>query len=145
MYGRSMSSKQALPMNHVSDLLSRLRNAQKSGLFSAKVTATPLTLAMLRTLQKAGFIRGLSNLKFIGTQSQSGTVEVLLKYSRQVPAIRIARPITKPSRRVTLEAPTLHRLRHSPGILLLSTSRGVLSDTEARLLNVGGTALAYIE
>lgn len=123
------------------DLLTRIRNAQMRGLRTVCSPQSKLRLAVLGTLKSEGFIRGFTT----GTDGKGfPEVEVELKYYRGKPAIREIKRVSRPGRRVYARADGLPRVRSGLGVAILSTSRGVMSDSEAFQARIGGEVLCQV-
>jgi len=125
----------------VGDLLTRIRNAQKARLSSVHTPASKLRGNVLDVLKREGYIRDYSR-----SEEQAGMAEfkVELKYHDGEPVIREISRISKPGRRVYSKIADLPRIYNGLGISILSTPRGVMSDTEARAANVGGEVLCRV-
>jgi len=125
----------------VGDLLTRIRNAQKARLSSVQTPASKLRGNVLDVLKREGYIRDYSR-----SELQAGMAEfkVELKYHDGEPVIREISRISKPGRRVYSKIADLPRIYNGLGISILSTPRGVMSDTEARAANVGGEVLCRV-
>jgi len=123
------------------DMLTRIRNAQLRK--KAKVT-TPnsrLRQLVLDVLQAEGYIRGYSTVDYDGGRSE---LEIELKYYDGEPVIRDIERISKPGRRVYASVKNIPRVANGLGVSILSTPKGVMSDSEARDQNVGGEVLCRI-
>jgi len=125
----------------VGDLLTRIRNAQKARLSSVQTPASKLRGNVLDVLKREGYIRDYSR-----SEEQAGMAEfkVELKYHDGEPVIREISRISKPGRWVYSKIADLPRIYNGLGISILSTPRGVMSDTEARAANVGGEVLCRV-
>jgi small subunit ribosomal protein S8 len=125
----------------VGDLLTRIRNAQKARLSSVQTPASKLRGNVLDVLKREGYIRDYSR-----SEEQAGMAEfkVELTYHDGEPVIREISRISKPGRRVYSKIADLPRIYNGLGISILSTPRGVMSDTEARAANVGGEVLCRV-
>ena len=123
------------------DLLARIRNAQHRRLPKVSSPSSNLRANVLEVLKKEGYIRGFST-----TEIEPGIsgIEIELKYHEGEPVIREIRRISKPGRRVYSKIKDLHRPYNGLGIAVLSTPRGVMSDSEARAANVGGEVLCQV-
>ena len=123
------------------DLLARIRNAQHRRLSKVNSPASNLRANVLEVLRKEGYIRGFST-----TEIEPGIsgLEIELKYHEGEPVIREIRRVSKPGRRVYSKIKDLHRPYNGLGIAVLSTPRGVMSDSEARAANVGGEVLCQL-
>ena len=127
----------------IADYLTRLRNALQAKHRIVKIPATNINKAMTKVLFEKGYIL---NYKFEETENKQGVIKLALKYdpATRQPAIRDLKRVSKPGLRKYAPADNLPRVINGLGIAILSTSRGVISDKEARTLNVGGEVLCYV-
>ena len=123
------------------DMLTRIRNGQRVGKDSVLTPASNHREAVLGALEREGYIRGFER-RDLG--SGKGEIEIELKYSEGEPVIREISRVSKPGRRVYSSIRDLPRVYNGLGISILSTPRGVLSDSEARVANVGGEVLCKV-
>ena len=125
----------------IGDLIARIRNAQMRRKTRVSTPGSKLRARLLDVLKSEGYIRGYSETKF-----ENGRVEfdIELKYFEGQPAIREIKRVSKPGRRVYSGSKELPTIRNGLGITIVSTPRGVLSDAEARVHNVGGEVLAEV-
>ena len=123
------------------DMLTRIRNGQRVGKDSVLTPASNHREAVLGALEREGYIRGFER-RNLG--SGKGEIEIELKYSEGEPVIREISRVSKPGRRVYSSIRDLPRVYNGLGISILSTPRGVLSDSEARVANVGGEVLCKV-
>lgn len=123
------------------DMLTRIRNGQMAGLETISMPASRLRVNVLDVLQREGYIRG-----YFEEELRAGIRElrVELKYDNGKPVIREINRISRPGRRVYSKIVDLPKVYNGLGISILSTPRGVLSDTEARTANVGGEVLCKV-
>ena len=123
--------------------LTRIRNAAKANHRVVEVPASNLKIEMTKILFDKGFI---SNYKFEDTDNKQGLIKIALKYNpvTKMPAITTIRRISKPGLRKYVKADRLPRVINGLGIAIVSTSRGLMTDKEARQLNVGGEVLCYV-
>ena len=127
----------------IADYLTRVRNAIKARHRVVEVPASNIKKAMTKVLFEKGYIL---NYKFEETENKQGVIKLALKYdalSKQ-PAIRELKRVSKPGLRKYAPADNLPRVINGLGIAILSTSHGVITDKEARTLNVGGEVLCYV-
>jgi small subunit ribosomal protein S8 len=122
------------------DMLTRIRNGQQARKDSVVSPASKLRARVLEVLAREGYIRGYKE-EPIGPAKG---LRIELKYFEGQPAIRHVARVSKPGRRVYSGAKELPRVRNGLGITIISTPKGVLSDTEARDQNVGGEILAEV-
>ena len=126
----------------IADYLTRLRNAIKANHRVVEIPASNLKKEITKVLFEKGYI---SNYKFEDATVQ-GTIKVALKYHpiTKVPAIRSLSRISKPGLRTYAGTANMPRVLNGLGIAIMSTSKGVMTDKEARQQNVGGEVLCYI-
>jgi small subunit ribosomal protein S8 len=123
------------------DMLSRIRNGQRAKKPSIQSPASRIRSNVLEVLQREGYIRGFSQ-----EQVRPGVAElkIELKYVDGEPVIREITRVSKPGRRIYSRIADLPRFYNGLGIAILSTPRGVMSDNEARVANVGGEVLCRV-
>ncbi len=126
----------------IADFLTRIRNAINANHRIVEVPASNLKKEMTKVLHDKGFIR---NYKFVEDDKQ-GIIKIALKYNTQTKqsAITKLERISKPGLRKFADAESLPRVLNGLGIAILSTSRGVISDKEARSQHIGGEVLCYV-
>jgi len=127
----------------IADYLTRLRNALQAKHRIVEIPASNIKKALTKVLFEKGYIL---NYKFEETENKQGVIKLALKYdpvTRQ-PAIRDLKRVSKPGLRKYAPADNLPRVINGLGIAILSTSKGVISDKEARTMNVGGEVLCYV-
>ena len=126
----------------VADYLTRLRNAIGAGHRVVEVPATNLRKAITQVLYDKGYI---AKYKYVDGEVQ-GTIKIALKYDKisKRSAITSLTRVSKPGLRKYSGASTLPRVLNGMGIAILSTSKGVMTDKEAREMNVGGEVLCYV-
>jgi small subunit ribosomal protein S8 len=126
-------------MNLVSDMVSRIKVANNAKLLKINVQNSKLCVNILSNLYKLGYIRGFIIL-------DKKTLTVLLKYNHGKPTIRNIYAVSTPGRRVYMKHRELekHIKKKDSGFYILSTSRGILTDEEVILFNVGGEVLIKI-
>ena len=127
----------------IADYLTRVRNAQMAGLKVVDIPASNMKKAITEILHDKGYIL---NFKFEDTDNNQGNIKVALKYNAQtsLPAIKKLTRISKPGLRKYADANTLPRVINGLGIAIISTSKGVITDKEARDLNVGGEVICHV-
>ena len=125
----------------IGDMLARIRNAQGAGERAVSCPASKLRKSVLEVLEREGYIRGFS-----WAEIRSGVPEytIELKYDEGTPVIKEIHRVSKPGRRVYSKIKDLPKVYGGLGIAILSTPRGVLSDSEARAQNVGGEVLCQV-
>jgi small subunit ribosomal protein S8 len=125
----------------LADLLTRIRNANRIGRVSVDCPASRLKRAALEVLKREGFIKDFKEL----TEVRHPLVRIYLKYGRdRERVIRHLQRISKPGCRVYTKVKDMEPLLDGQGMRIVSTPKGVLSDRECRLQNVGGEVLAEV-
>ena len=125
----------------VGDMLTRIRNAQQRGKNKVVSPASRLRERVLAVLQQEGFIRGFATTEMDGGRPE---IEIELKYFDGEPVIREIKRVSKPGRRVYASVNSLPTVFNGLGISILSTSKGVMSDADARQNNVGGEVICTV-
>jgi small subunit ribosomal protein S8 len=123
------------------DMLTRIRNAQMRGRSRVTTPASTLRARVLDVLESEGFIRGYARVEHKGAFPE---LEIELKYHEGQPVIQEIERISKPGRRVYSPVGKLPRVRNGLGVSILSTPKGVMSDSDARENNVGGEILCQV-
>jgi len=123
------------------DMLTRIRNGQRAGMQNVSCPASKLRANVLEVLKREGYIRGFTPANG-GEPAPQFKIE--LKYNEGTPVIREINRVSKPGRRVYSKIADLPRVYNGLGISILSTPRGVMSDSEARAANVGGEVLCRV-
>lgn len=126
----------------IADYLTRVRNAIKAKHRIVEIPASNLKKEITKVLFDKGYI---ANYKFEDSTVQ-GTIKIALKYHpiTRIPAIRTLQRVSKPGLRKYSGVDNMPRVLNGLGIAILSTSKGVMTDKEARNLNVGGEVLCYV-
>ena len=126
----------------IADYLTRVRNAIKANHRVVEIPASNLKKEMTKVLFDKGYI---ANYKFDDNVVQ-GTIKIDLKYHpiTKVSAIRTLLRVSKPGLRKYAGVEKMPRVLNGLGIAILSTSKGVMTDKEARNLNIGGEVLCYV-
>jgi small subunit ribosomal protein S8 len=126
----------------IADYLTRLRNAVKAKHRIVEIPASNLKKEITKVLHEKGYIQ---SYKFENSNVQ-GVIKIALKYNAvdKQPAIVNLERISKPGLRKYKSAEELPRVLNGLGIAILSTSKGVLSDKEARAMHIGGEVLCYV-
>lgn len=123
------------------DMLTRIRNAQMRKKSKVSTPGSSLRKRVLEVLQAEGYIRGYAMVDMEGKRPE---LEIELKYYHGEPVIREIQRVSKPGRRVYASVRNLPRVMDGLGVSILSTPKGVMSDSEARSQNVGGEVLCRV-
>lgn len=126
----------------IADYLTRIRNASSAGLKMVEIPGSNIKRAITQILFDQGYIL---NYKFEEDNKQ-GTIKIALKYnlSTRVPAITKLQRASRPGLRKYSGSEEMPRVLNGLGVAIVSTSKGVITDKDARKLNVGGEVLCYV-
>ena len=125
----------------IADLLTRIRNAQAAKHDSVEVPSSNLKKAICQILWDEGYIRSFS----VTEDGKQGVINIILKYGEgKTPVIKGLKRVSKPGLRIYSNAQELPKVMKGLGIAVISTSKGIMTDCEARKANVGGEVLAFI-
>jgi len=125
----------------IADLLTRTRNGQEANKSSIAAPASAFRESVLSVLKREGYIRDFSR---VNIRPGIDELKIELKYFDGEPVIKEISRVSRPGRRVYSKIKELPRVYNGLGIAILSTPRGVMSDTEAREANVGGEVLCHV-
>ncbi len=125
----------------LSDMVARIKNAAERKRSSVRTPASTLRRRVLDVLQDEGYIRGYALIEREGDHPE---FEIELKYYDGQPVIAEISRVSTPGRRVYSSIKDLKPVRNGLGISILSTPKGVMSDTAARAENVGGEVLCRV-
>ena len=126
----------------IADMLTRIRNANTSKHKTVDVPASNMKLGIAEILFKEGYIKSFEEIK---EENNQGIIRITLKYDEKGKrVIDGLRRISKPGLRVYASREDLPKVLNGLGIAIISTSKGLKTDKEARELGVGGEVLAYV-
>ena len=125
----------------IGDMLTRIRNGQMRSLNKIEIPFSNFRLKILEVLKKEGYI---INFNISDDKNKIKSILVDLKYYEGQPVIKEIKRISKPGRRVYSRADSIPRVLNGLGLAILSTSKGVMSDTEAVKNNLGGEIICRI-
>jgi small subunit ribosomal protein S8 len=126
----------------IADMLTRIRNANKARFKTVNVNMSQMNVNIAKVLKKAGYI---SNYDKVKSEKSQQMLEIILKYpDAKRTVITGIKRISKPGRRVYVPSDSIPKVLNGLGISILSTSKGVITDAEARELNVGGEILCNV-
>ena len=123
------------------DLLTRIRNAQMRRKEKVSSPGSKLRANVLDVLKEEGYIRGYSTTNFGDGRTE---FEIELKYFDGQPAIKEIERVSRPGRRVYADVTSVPRVANGLGVIIVSTSKGVMADHVAREQNVGGELLCRV-
>ena len=127
----------------IADYLTRIRNSQMAGHKVIDIPSSKMKRAITEILFNKGYIL---NYKFEDTSNNQGNIKIALKYSNRtkLPTIKKLVRISKPGLRKYADVSNLPRVINGLGIAILSTSKGVITDKEARDLHIGGEVICHV-
>lgn len=125
----------------IADMLTRIRNALMARHRQVLVPSSKMKVAIARILKQEGFIRHFD----VSKQGAQPMLRIILKYDDNgLPVLRGLKRVSKPGRRIYANRQGVPRVQSGLGVAILSTSRGVITDRQARQLGVGGEVICYI-
>lgn len=127
----------------IADYLTRIRNAQQAGFRIVDIPASNEKKRITEILYQYGYIL---KYKFEDTENHQGLIRIALKYDpvTRLPLIRELTRVSKPGKRVYSKSDDIKRVINGLGIAIVSTSKGIMTDKEAKKANVGGEVLCHI-
>ena len=125
----------------IGDMFSRIRNGQMRSLDSIDIPSSNFRKNILEILKNEGYIKGYFIEK---SKSNKINLKINLKYYEGDPVIKEIKRISKPGRRIYSRANSIPRVMNGLGLAILSTPKGVMTDTEARKNNVGGEIICRV-
>ncbi len=126
----------------IADMLTRIRNAQQARKSVVSIRASTVALNIAKVLEDEGYIAGFKVLNADNVATKN--IEIALKYVGKEPVITKITRVSRPGLRIYRQKQALPKVMSGLGIAVVSTSRGVLSDTKARELGVGGEVLCLV-
>ncbi len=125
----------------IADMLTRIRNGGKAEFEKVDIPGSKLKVELARVLKEQGYIK---NYKFLKDNKQ-GILRIYLKYAgEKQPAIYGIERVSKPSRRVYKKAKDIKPVLNGLGVSIISTSKGLMTDKEAKKANMGGEVLCNV-
>ena len=125
----------------IADLLTRIRNANSAKHDTVQIPASNMKKAICQILVDEGYIKSFS----VEEDGKQGVITVTLKYLEgKTPVIQGLRRVSKPGLRIYSSVEDMPKVMKGLGVAIISTSKGVMTDREARKQNVGGEVLAFI-
>ena len=131
----------AVVTDTIADMLTRIRNANQMRYEEVNVPASNVKKEIARILKEEGFI---NDYKIVDNDAQ-GSIQITLKYTdKKERVINGLKRISKPGLRVYVQKNEVPKVLNGLGIAIISTSKGIMTDIEARKENIGGEVIAYI-
>ncbi len=125
----------------IADLLTRIRNANTAKHDTVEVPASNIKKAIVQILLDEGYIKSFNVID----DNKQGIIKIALKYTDgKTPVISGLRRVSKPGLRIYSDVENMPKVMKGLGVAIISTSKGVMTDRQARKENVGGEVLAYI-
>lgn len=125
----------------IADLLTRIRNASTAKHATVDVPASNVKKAITQILTDEGYVKSFQIIE----DGKQGIIRITLKYGEnKAPVISGLRRISKPGLRIYSSCSDMPKVRGGLGVVIVSTSKGIMTDKKARELNVGGEILAYV-
>lgn len=125
----------------ISDMLTRIRNAQAVRKAEVLFPASTKKMAICKVLLDEGYIKGVEEAEDAGKPA----IKVLIKYHLGAPVIDAIKRVSKPSQRVYKPVGDIPRVKNGLGVAIVSTSKGVMTGKQARSLGQGGEILVTVE
>ena len=127
-------------MDPIADMLTSIRNAQAVSKETVKVPFSKLKFELAKVLEKNGFLKKVEK-KGRGIKK---FIEIKLKYEDKIPVISGIKKISKPGQRIYSGSKELRPVRSGYGISIISTSKGLMTNKEARKQNIGGEVICQV-
>ena len=125
----------------VADMLTRIRNASSAKHPTVSIPASNMKKAIAQILADEGYVKGFTVID----DGKQGEIKVTLKYGEgKTPVIKGLRRVSKPGLRIYTNCEEMPKVMKGLGIAIMSTSKGVMTDRQARKENVGGEVLAFV-
>ena len=125
----------------IGDMITRIRNAQMRSLSSVKIPGSKFRASILDVLKKEGYI---SDYKFLTDVKDKNSLTVSLKYHNGNPVIKEIKRVSKPGRRIYAKADSIPIIQNGLGVAIVSTSKGIMSDDDAKNKNIGGEIICRV-
>jgi len=124
----------------IADMFTRIRNNQFSNKISVSMYSSRLKVAISKVLKKEGFILDYTVIK----KSKLWFLEIMLKYFKGKPVIEMIKRVSKPSLRIYRDKYNLPKVMDGLGVSIISTSKGLITDRDARKIGIGGEVICYV-
>lgn len=125
----------------IGDMLTRIRNAQMRSMSKVKIPNSKFRARILDILKQEGYI---SDYKLLSDEKNKNNLSIDLKYYNGLPVIKEIKRISKPGRRIYARATSIPKIQNGLGLAIVSTSRGIMTDNDARSQNVGGEIICRV-
>ena len=125
----------------IGDMITRIRNAQMRLLNNVKIPSSKFRAQILDILKNEGYI---SNYKILKDSKNKNNFSVDLKYNNGTPVIKEIKRVSKPGRRIYARATSIPKIQNGLGLAIVSTSKGIMSDNDARNQKIGGEIICRV-
>tara|TARA_Y100000741_G_scaffold312331_1_gene256782 strand:+ start:454 stop:852 length:399 start_codon:yes stop_codon:yes gene_type:complete len=125
----------------IGDMITRIRNAQMRLLGSVNIPNSKFRAKILDVLKHEGYI---SDYKLVVNEKKIGILSVNLKYSDGLPVIKEIKRVSKPGRRIYARADSISKIQNGLGLSIVSTSKGIMTDNDARNKKIGGEIICKV-
>ena len=125
----------------IGDMISRIRNAQMRLLKNVIIPSSKFRAKILDVLKQEGYIL---DYKILPDDKNKGSFSVNLKYTDGLPVIKEIKRVSKPGRRIYAKATSIPKIQNGLGLAIVSTSKGIMTDNDARNKNIGGEIICRI-
>ncbi|RLD15541.1 MAG: 30S ribosomal protein S8 [Caldiserica bacterium] len=124
----------------IADFLIRIKNASMVRKEVVEVPCSKMKEEILKILQREGFIKEYSKIE----DGRQGILRIYLKYKDGMPTLRGVKRVSKPGRRIYVKKDEIPKVLKGTGIAIISTSKGIMTDDEARKNMIGGEVICYV-
>ena len=124
----------------IGDMITRIRNAQMRMLSKVQIPNSKFRAKILEVLKQEGYI---TDFKLLPKENKN-SLSVDLKYNDGSPVIKEIKRISKPGRRIYAKATSIPKIQNGLGLAIVSTSKGIMTDTDARIKNIGGEIICRV-
>ena len=125
----------------IGDMITRIRNAQMRLLNNVKIPNSKFRAKILDVLKQEGYI---ADYKTIVDEKNKNFLFVNLKYNDGSPVIKEIKRVSKPGRRIYAKADSISKIQNGLGLAIVSTSKGIMTDNDARTKNIGGEIICKV-
>ena len=125
----------------IGDMITRIRNAQMRLLNNVKIPNSKFRAKILDVLKQEGYI---ADYKTIDDEKNKNFLFVNLKYNDGLPVIKEIKRVSKPGRRIYAKADSISKIQNGLGLAIVSTSKGIMTDNDARTKNIGGEIICKV-
>ena len=125
----------------IGDMITRIRNAQMRLLNNVKIPNSKFRAKILDVLKQEGYI---ADYKTIADEKNKNFLFDNLKYNEGLPVIKEIKRVSKPGRRIYAKADSISKIQNGLGLAIVSTSKGIMTDNDARTKNIGGEIICKV-